>query len=217
MARTTNADAVETRKRILEKAAGLFADHDIADISIRNVGAAANVNSAMIGHYFGSKSGLYEECLNQTFIELSRMGQFLEQELSSDKSLDEIFSYAVRTSFQFACAHRTSVRLLMRMAVSSGQLTAFGQKLLLETMDLVTKVAGKRLDRPADDLRLPLQSLVFLVARYAAQGQSELMLVVGNDAKSNADALTKVEDHLVAIALTLLSIPTEKKTKRGSR
>jgi AcrR family transcriptional regulator len=217
MARTTDTDALETRNRILEKAAGLFANHDMADVSIRDVGAAANVNSAMIGHYFGSKSGLYEECLNQTFIDLSRLREHLEMELAGDKSLDEIFSYAVRASFQFACAHRTSVRLLVRMAMSTGELTTYGRKLLLETMELVSKVAGERLGRPAADLRLPLQSLVFLVARYAAQSENELTLVVGEGAKTKAEGRTKVEDHLVAVALNLLSIPADKKAKRGAR
>jgi hypothetical protein len=69
---------------------------------------------------------------------------------------------------------------------------------------------------------LPLQSLVFLVARYAAQAESELMLVVGSRAKTKADALAKVEDHLVVVALGLLTVPEDKtlldkKTKRGAR
>jgi hypothetical protein len=89
--------------------------------------------------------------------------------------------------------------------------------LLMGAMKVVAKRMGNRLGRKPADLRLPLQSLVFLVARYAAQAESELSLVVGSTNKNKSEAVAQVEDHLVHVALELFAIPREKKMKRSAR
>jgi AcrR family transcriptional regulator len=216
-----NADADKTRGRILDSATLLFAEHGVGSTSVRDVAGAANVSLGMVNHYFGSKDGLYDACIEAMFNELGEMKIVLARELA-DAPLSELFVRAIRTSFRYACAHRTAVRLLVRAAVSTGELYPRGRALLLEMMDLVSTAAGVQLGRPAADLRLPLQSLVFLVARYAAQAESELLLVVGGSAKTKAEALAKVEDHLVLMALGLLAVPAEKvaldkKAKRSAR
>ena len=58
MNRGARSDA--TRKRILDAAERLFAQHGGAAVSVRNVAAAADVNLAAIGYHFGSKDGLFE-------------------------------------------------------------------------------------------------------------------------------------------------------------
>jgi AcrR family transcriptional regulator len=220
MGRPANADAEKTRGRILDSAALLFAEHGVGSTSVRDVAGAANVSLGMVNHYFGSKDGLYDACIEAMFAELGEMKNVLAREIV-DAPLSDIFVRAVRTSFRFACSHRTAVRLLVRAAVSTGELYPRGRTLLLEMMDVVSTAASERLARPAADLRLPLQSLVFLVARYAAQSENELLLVVGSTT-DKAEALNKVEGHIVQIALELFAIPagnqpTSKKTKRGAR
>jgi AcrR family transcriptional regulator len=220
MGRPINADADATRGRILDSAVLLFAEHGVGSTSVRDVAGAANVSLGMVNHYFGSKDGLYDACIEAMFTELGEMKSVLTKELATDIHLDELFSRAVRTCFQFACAHRTAVRLLVRAAVSTGELYPRGRTLLLETMTLVSMAIGERIERRAEDLRLPLQSLVFLIARYAAQAESELFLVVGatgKSAKDKAHALAKVEAHLVHVALELFGIVQRKKSKRSAR
>jgi AcrR family transcriptional regulator len=217
MGRPVNADADKTRGRILDSAALLFAEHGVGSTSVRDVAGAAHVSLGMVNHYFGSKDGLYDACIEAMFSELGEMKSVLAKELAAETNLNELFARAIRGCFRFACAHRTAVRLLVRAAVSTGELYPRGRTLLLDTMDLVSTAIASRIDRRAADLRLPLQSLVFLVARYAAQAESELLLVVGSTNKNKPEALAKVEDHLVQIALELFAIPQEKKTKRSAR
>ncbi len=218
MGRPANTSAVETRARILDSAFNLFAERGAASTSIRDVAGAANVTSAMVGHYFGNKEMLYDACVDETFRELKRMSEHLEVVLTEDIPVPELLEKAVRTVFRFACARRKAVRLLVRAAMSTGELHPYGFDLLMGTMKVVTDFMAQRLDRKSQDLRLPLQSLVFLVARYAAQAERELALVVGPRTKNNADALTAVEDHLALVALELFAIPSaSKKTKRGAR
>ena len=217
MARPSNTDSSETRTRILDSAALLFSEHGVGSTSIRDVAGAANVSSAMVSHYFGSKDSMYSECIERTFHELLEMKALLEIELGKNVDLSELFGNAVRTAFRFACSRRTAVRLLVRAAVSTGELLPYGRKLLLDTMTLVTSVLGARLGRPAEELRLPLQSIVFLIARYAAQAETELVLVVGVSPKQKAEARSKVEDHLVKLALDLFGIPKIKSSKHTKR
>jgi TetR/AcrR family transcriptional regulator len=58
------------RQQLLAAARGLFAQQGYHAISTRQVAEAAKVNPAMIHYYFGSKEGLYEAMLADTFAPL---------------------------------------------------------------------------------------------------------------------------------------------------
>ncbi|HEY3818672.1 MAG TPA: TetR family transcriptional regulator [Polyangiaceae bacterium] len=214
MARPVNADADVTRQRMLDAAVRLFAEGGLGATSVRDVAGAAGVSLAMVHHYFGSKDDLYEACIDATYRELSAMKGALAVELASPAPLKELFARAVATSFRFACEHRTAVRLLLRAAVSSGELHPRGRRLLVEALDLVSNAVGARLGRPPAELRLPLQSVVFLVARYAAQDERETAAVVGLPAREKRRAREAVEEHLVHVALDLFGLSRD---SRGSR
>jgi AcrR family transcriptional regulator len=212
MARPVNADADATRQRMLGAAVQLFAERGLGSTSVRDVAGAAGVSLAMVHHYFGSKDELYDACIDATYAELSAMKGVLALELASAAPLPELFARAVVTSFRFAREHRTAVRLLVRAAVSSGELHPRGRKLLLEALDVVSTAVGARLERPAAELRLPLQSVVFLVARYAAQDERETAAVVGVPVREKHRVRETVEAHLVRVALDLFGLST-----RGAR
>jgi AcrR family transcriptional regulator len=212
MARPVNADADATRQRMLGAAVQLFAERGLGSTSVRDVAGAAGVSLAMVHHYFGSKDELYDACIDATYAELSTMKGLLALELASAAPLAELFARAVVTSFRFAREHRTAVRLLVRAAVSSGELHPRGRKLLLEALDVVSTAVGARLERPPSELRLPLQSVVFLVARYAAQDERETAAVVGVPVREKHRVREAVEAHLVRVALDLFGLST-----RGSR
>jgi len=212
MARPVNADADATRQRMLGAAVQLFAERGLGSTSVRDVAGAAGVSLAMVHHYFGSKDELYDACIDATYAELSAMKGALALELASTAPLEDLFARAVVTSFRFAREHRTAVRLLVRAAVSSGELHPRGRKLLLEALDVVSTAVGVRLERPPSELRLPLQSVVFLVARYAAQDERETAAVVGVPVREKHRAREAVEAHLVRVALDLFGLST-----RGSR
>jgi AcrR family transcriptional regulator len=201
MARPVNADADATRRKMLDKAVELFAEHGLGSTSVRDVASAAGVSLAMVHHYFGSKDDLYEACIAATYEELSAMQGELANELAASAPLGELLSRAVVTAYRFAREHRTAVRLLVRAAVSSGELNPRGRRMLLDVLDVVSTAMGARLGRPPAELRLPLQSVVFLVARYAAQDGGETAAVVGVPARERRRAVAAVQEHLVRVAL----------------
>jgi AcrR family transcriptional regulator len=53
----------ETRIRILEAAAAIFAKHGFASTTIRQICSKAQVNLAAVNYHFGSKEGLYRETI----------------------------------------------------------------------------------------------------------------------------------------------------------
>jgi AcrR family transcriptional regulator len=216
MARPVNADADATKKRILESAVTLFAERGMGSTSVRDVAGAAGVSLAMVSHYFGGKDALYDACVDAMYAELSAMSGALSAELASDASLEELFARAVVASYRFAREHRRAVRLLIQAAASSGELNPRGRELLLGALDVVAGAVGARVGRPPRELRLPLQSVVFLVARYAAQDEGELADVVGVPPREKHRAQAAVEAHLVRVAVDLFGLG-EKKKKRGSR
>ena len=54
-------NAAETRKRLLQAARRLFAGANYVSVGIREIGAEAGVNPALISRYFGSKRNLFLE------------------------------------------------------------------------------------------------------------------------------------------------------------
>lgn len=66
------------RARLMEAARNLFAQQGYAAVSTRSVAEAAGANPAMIHYYFGSKQGLYEAMIGDTFTPLfEHLGQLL--------------------------------------------------------------------------------------------------------------------------------------------
>jgi AcrR family transcriptional regulator len=56
-------ETAETRDRLLETAATVFAEHGFAAATIRMIAGRARVNVAAVNYHFGSKDGLYREVL----------------------------------------------------------------------------------------------------------------------------------------------------------
>lgn len=60
-------NAAATRADILAAARRLFTAHGYDGVGVRDIGAAAGVNAALVPRYFGSKLGLFDEAVSSTF------------------------------------------------------------------------------------------------------------------------------------------------------
>jgi AcrR family transcriptional regulator len=205
MARPVNADAEATRGRVLRSALTLFAQRGPDGTSIREVARAAGVSLAMVHHYFGSKEALLDACIGSMYDELGQMRVGLEAAFASGGSPAVLLERAVAESLRFACEHRVAVQLLLRSAIAAGRVTPRGRELLLALLEHSAGALGAVLGRPALALRLPLQSLVFLVARYAVQDPTELAMVIGGEAGATAP-YAAVERHLTDVAIAVFGL-----------
>jgi AcrR family transcriptional regulator len=67
--------AVETKKRILETATRLFAEHGLKGTTVDRIAAEAGVNKQRIYAYFGSKEKLFVSSLGHVFEEAAPVSQ----------------------------------------------------------------------------------------------------------------------------------------------
>jgi TetR/AcrR family transcriptional regulator len=73
-------DNPETRARILEAAEDLFAGRGLTGTTLREVAERAEVNSALVHYYFGTKEGLYREVLFTVAADVGAMASRVEEE-----------------------------------------------------------------------------------------------------------------------------------------
>jgi TetR/AcrR family transcriptional regulator len=107
----------ETPDVILDAAEDLFAKQGFAATSVKQIGAAAGVNPALIHYYFGSKEGLYRALLRRLFEAImSGAGQRLGEAPTPEAAVRAI----VRTQSETMVAHPSYPRLLGRELVDHG-------------------------------------------------------------------------------------------------
>jgi AcrR family transcriptional regulator len=94
-------DAAATRARLLRAATGEFAAHGIAGARVDRIGAAAEVNKALIYAYFGSKDQLFDAVLD------ANVARVLDQVPFTP---DDLPGYAGRL-FDFLIANPHQLRL----------------------------------------------------------------------------------------------------------
>jgi AcrR family transcriptional regulator len=197
MARPKRADAEETRKRVLQSALAMFAEHGFDGVSIRKIAGGAGVTLATVHHYFGSKDDLYQACIETMYAQMVELQPRLIEAVSAggeEGAIDRI----VRQAFRFARDHQVQMRLLMRQVMGAGELDPDRrERLQVPFLDRVSEIVGGLSGRPAGEVRLSLQTITFVIARYAISSERELELFTGRTGDAGAAA---IEDHLVRVA-----------------
>lgn len=206
MARPVAADADATRARILAAAVQLVAERGIAGTTVRDIAAAARVSLATVLHYFGSKDGLYDACVQAMDDELGALRAELLGAAGPGTSPADVLGRMVRRAWAFARAHRVAHRIVLRMILDEGGMPRSRLDTLLRpSLDDAEHILAPLLGVSPLRARLTMQTLVQLVARYAICGDEELLLITG--AADAEGAARIVGDHLVDLACGLLLSP----------
>src|SRR4051812_24156719 len=61
----TSPASADTRQRLVDSAATLFADRGFENVTVREICKASNANVAAINYHFGDKAGLYRAVVMQ--------------------------------------------------------------------------------------------------------------------------------------------------------
>jgi AcrR family transcriptional regulator len=208
MSRPVHANAEATRRRILEQAVRLFSENGVGETSIRDIARASGVSLAMVHHYYFSKEKLLSACISSVYADLSGLQGRFEEVIARAGSGDDLLREAVIAGFRFARERRELVRLLLRITIARGTV-AEGEPTLRRFLDTVSTRFGALTDRPAAALRLPLQSIVYLIARYSMLDDAEMEWVVGPDVVQRAGtSIRALENHIAECALRLLMVET---------
>ena len=206
MARPVQANAEQTKRRILESAAGLFADNGKL-ASMRSVASAAGVSLGTLHLYFGSKQGLYDACIEAMDAQFGELAARLLEVGKSGGDLDTIVSSVVREAYAFSREHELAVRLTTRDAVDRGHMDPIRRAMILPEIGEGAALLADMVGASSERLRLLIRSVAHLIVRYALTETRELALVLGWDPETTtADAAhAAIADHLVFTTRTMLA------------
>ena len=98
-ANATPINDMETRQRLLEAAARLFAEHGFQHVTIREICKEAGANVASVNYYFRDKSGLYEEVIRRIIVFMQQMTE-RAHDAGPNKSAEERLRHYIRTFLQ---------------------------------------------------------------------------------------------------------------------
>jgi len=203
MGRPRNSNAALTRQRILDSAIRRFASEGLKGTSLRAIGGDVGVTFATVHHHFGCKSKLYQRCLEASYEELGGLREALGETLATTAGgpREKIEALAKR-AFYFAREHSSRSRFLLRATLyeeSASERTKDSQRRYL---DVTSEVLAPVLGRPAQELRVPLQGIMFLLTRMAVMSEDELSILAGDgDATRTNEQLA---EYVAAVALETL-------------
>lgn len=200
--------AEHTRRRILESATRLFAARGHGGTTVRDIASSADVNVALVSHHFGGKDKLYAACVEAMYEELDGLRHELVGALREGSSLERTIENAVVRGFHYARERQGAVKLVMRHVVDTGEVPEKRRdELLLPFLDFASSALSTQLKRSPDEVRLIIQSVLFLMSRYALTSVRELALVAGVEMpQPEAIVLRRVEENLAKQALWLFGL-----------
>lgn len=199
MARPKNASAPETRRRLVGVAGELFATRGLGEVSLREIAKAANLTAPAVLHHFGSKEGLYEECIAALDERLSAMRGEIAAAVAGASDVDSALESAVRAIFGVARRNQAAIKLLLRHVADTGEIgTGRRERQLLPFLAHGATLFAGLTGRRENELRLVLQSMVFLVGRWAVVSPREAIAVTG--VRGPQKAFAAIEAHLVDVA-----------------
>ena len=210
MGRPVNASSEETRIKLRVAAGELFASQGIGSTSVREIAAKAGVNGALVSHYFGGKQGLYDACIESMYAQLAELQAELLPVLQQAGNPGEALTLAVGKSFRLGRRNRNALRLVMRDILDKGQLPQDRYlKVQSPFLESVPQFLAPFSHQTTEQLRWSIQSLVFLVVRYALSSDEELARLAGNSNKPAEQA----EAHLISLAIHCLSFKTHNQSE----
>jgi len=106
-----------TRDALLDGAEVLFARKGFEATTIKEIGAASDLNPALLYYYFGNKEELYRAVLSRIIGELVRRGQ---ARVDAAVSPEDAIRGVVETQAAFLIAHPTAPKLFVREMLDHG-------------------------------------------------------------------------------------------------
>jgi TetR/AcrR family transcriptional regulator, regulator of cefoperazone and chloramphenicol sensitivity len=169
----TNPASADTRLRLIDAAATLFADKGFQNVTVREVCKASSANVAAVNYHFGDKAGLYRAVMTraiEAMLETNELSQRAGDGLSPDDQIRgfvRVFVGRLTGDGPTAWIHRLMARELESPSDALEQVITQVMKPRLEYLSAVT---AQVMGLPPSDPRVKrciasLQSQCLLAAR----------------------------------------------------
>jgi AcrR family transcriptional regulator len=203
VARPKNADPEKTRERILSAAIRRFGERGLDGTTLRQIAADAGVTFATVHHYFGSKAALFDRCLAEGYAQLGDLEAALAANLGSTSPTEGRIRALATDAFRFALGQRDTTRFLLRATLYERQTQSRGriEDAQRSYLDVASHAVSLMVGRPPEELRVPLQGLMFLLTRLAVTDERELEVIAGESNRAREALERYVGDVAVATLL----------------
>jgi AcrR family transcriptional regulator len=197
-------DDHETRQRLLDAAAQLFAERGYQQVSIRDICTAANANVASVNYYFHDKWGLYEELIRMVIEGAKRM-QHAAHESPPGTPPEERLRIYIRTFLQHGLAaveekDRWAGKMMGReMVEPTPGLDLFVDQVIRPNSQWLGELIGELMGLPATDGRVGacVGSVQTQIVGYF--GPVVKRIVPG--LKFTPDVIAGIADHITKFSL----------------
>ena len=193
--------ASQTKQHILAQAQFLFAENGLDGVSVREIAQRSQINVALISHYFGGKKGLYEACVESMYQQISTFQPQVLFGITPPNSLSKQLHLLIAEAFEFACTHKMALLLIQRDILAHGQLAPQKRKKHFEPF--IAQLIRFFPHLHETPLRLGVQSLIFLITRYALCPKDELRQI------APAYQQHELIAHLSSLAHHIFQIPQD--------
>lgn len=169
----TNSASADTRQRLIEAAAVLFAAEGFENVTVREICKASNANVAAINYHFGDKAGLYRAVITvaiSSMLETNELSQRAGDGLSPDDQIRgfvRVFVQRLNGDGPTSWIHRLMAREFERPTEALDQVM---KQVMMPRLEYLSGVVGAVMNLPPTDVRVSrcigsLQMQCFMAAR----------------------------------------------------
>lgn len=152
--RATPRDERETRARLLNAAARLFAEHGVARVTVRDICRKARANVAAVNYHFGGKDGLYRAVIQMAITTMQSTTE-AARAAGDGKAPDERLRAYVSVFLERIAGHNHKpwIHQLMLRELSdpTPALDMVAEQVLKPRMMYLCEVIGQLTGRPPGD------------------------------------------------------------------
>jgi AcrR family transcriptional regulator len=153
----TNPASADTRQRLIDAAARLFADHGFENVTVREICKESNANVAAVNYHFGDKAGLYRAIVTlaiRQMQETNELSQRAGDGLSPEAQIREfirVFVHRLTGDGPNTWIHRLMAREMQQPTEALDQVMT---EVVKPRMAYLSGVIGSLMQLPASDPRV---------------------------------------------------------------
>ena len=207
----------DSRAAILDAAERLFAEQGYAATTIKQIGAAAGVNSALLYYYFADKERLYRAVLERLLGTLMARGG---QVFSAARSPADAIRGIIGVQGDLLISRPHVPRLIARELVDhnaqhvTGQFAQLAAGIFRQLCDLIEAGQGGGILRPDLDPRFAAISTISQVIYFHIARPAVGILLGHGPEGAPADVARAYATHAAEFAIAALTLPGAKTARR---
>lgn len=197
------AEAADTRARLIQAAAHVFAAKGFEKATVREICRRARVNVALVKYYFGDKLELYTEVLRFSLEPVPRPVAIPDE--SPEATLRRIVGSMVERAHEAGGQTHLRFQLMMNEFMRPSAATARVVQVIMQPVyDRLRTIVSRLSGHPAEGelVRLCVHGILGQVAHFSRP--KPVLELLWPDMRMNADQRQRIADFIVQTALAYI-------------